>query len=132
MSRARPVRARPTGTRDLPATVMELTATLCWLDEAPLDPAARLVLRHGTRTVRAQVVELLGCLDLATQRLLPAAALRMNDLARVRLRLQQPIAPDPYVKVRCGGAFILIAESTNATVAAGMVLEAGGGSEAAC
>ena len=47
----------------------------------------------------------------------------MNDIATVSLRLQQPISPDPYARVRSGGAFILVEETSNATVAAGLVLE---------
>jgi sulfate adenylyltransferase subunit 1 len=110
------------GGAEVPEPITDLVATLCWLDEAPLDPAARLLLRHGTRTVRARVADLIGCLDLQTQSLQAARELRMNDIARVVLLLQQPIAPDPYRDVRQGGAFILIDENTNATVAAGMVL----------
>ena len=47
----------------------------------------------------------------------------MNDIATVSLRLNLPISPDPYGRVRRGGAFILVEEATNATVAAGLVLE---------
>ena len=47
----------------------------------------------------------------------------MNDIATVSLRLQQAICPDPYAQVRTGGAFILVEEATNATVAAGLVLQ---------
>ena len=46
-----------------------------------------------------------------------------NDIATVSLRLQQPIAPDPHARVPSGGSFILIDETTHATVAAGLVLE---------
>ena len=51
----------------------------------------------------------------------PAAELGLNDLARVRLRLGSPLAADPYAANRSTGAFILIDEGTNDTVAAGMV-----------
>jgi sulfate adenylyltransferase subunit 1 (EFTu-like GTPase family) len=33
------------------------------------------------------------------------------------------VAPDPYARVRGNGAFILIEATSNATVAAGLVLE---------
>jgi sulfate adenylyltransferase subunit 1 len=83
---------------------------------------SRLVLRHGTREVRAKVTEILGRLDLQALESVPAEELRMNDIATVNLRLQQPIAADPYSWVRSGGTFILIDEVTHATVAAGLVL----------
>ena len=50
--------------------------------------------------------------------------LELNDLALVRLRLAEPLAVDPYKRVRGTGAFILIDESTFDTVGAGMVVEA--------
>ena len=111
------------GAAGAPTPTTDLVATLCWLGERPLEQSPRLLLRHGTTTVRARVQELLGLLDLQTQEHLPARDLAMNDIATVRLRLQQPIAPDPHARVRSGGSFILIDETTNATVAAGLVLE---------
>jgi sulfate adenylyltransferase subunit 1 len=110
-------------TQGAPTPTQDVMATLCWMSERPLEETSRLLLRHGTSTVRAKVRDVLGRLDLHTQEHLPASDLKMNDIATVSLRLQQPIAPDPYSRVRCGGSFILIDETTNATVAAGLVLE---------
>ncbi|MFZ4553243.1 MAG: elongation factor 1-alpha C-terminal domain-related protein [Burkholderiales bacterium] len=42
-------------------------------------------------------------------------------MARIRLRLAQPLAVDPYSDNRATGAFIVIDETTNNTVGAGMV-----------
>ncbi|MFZ4499668.1 MAG: elongation factor 1-alpha C-terminal domain-related protein [Burkholderiales bacterium] len=39
----------------------------------------------------------------------------------MRLRLAQPLAVDPYTENRATGAFIVIDESTNNTVGAGMI-----------
>jgi bifunctional enzyme CysN/CysC len=50
-------------------------------------------------------------------------ALRLNDIGRVTLRATQPLAVDAYADSRATGAFILIDEATNATVAAGMIAE---------
>ena len=45
----------------------------------------------------------------------------MNDIARISFKLAQPIMADPYNANRATGAFILIDESTNNTVGAGMI-----------
>jgi sulfate adenylyltransferase subunit 1 len=111
------------GRTGAPVPVREVVATLCWLSERPLDATSRLLLQHGTRSVRVKVDQILGLLDLQTQAHLPAHELRMNDIATVSLRLQQAICPDAYAQVRTGGAFILVEEATNATVAAGLVLQ---------
>jgi sulfate adenylyltransferase subunit 1 (EFTu-like GTPase family) len=50
--------------------------------------------------------------------------LGLNDIARVRLRLSEPLAVDPYADNRTTGAFILIDEATNDTVGAGMIVSA--------
>jgi sulfate adenylyltransferase subunit 1 len=46
----------------------------------------------------------------------------MNDIARVRIRAQQPLVVDSYVRNRATGSFIVIDEVTNNTVAAGMIV----------
>jgi sulfate adenylyltransferase subunit 1 len=50
--------------------------------------------------------------------------LSLNDIGRVRLRLAEPLVVDSYSDNRATGALILIDESTNETVAAGMVVTA--------
>ena len=46
----------------------------------------------------------------------------MNDIADVTFKLAQPLFVDPYLENRGTGAFIVIDESNNNTVGAGMVL----------
>jgi sulfate adenylyltransferase large subunit len=111
---------------DAPPTVArELEATLCWMAEKPLEPRAKLAIKQTTRTVRAVVDELVSAVDIHTleDRGSPER-LELNDIARVRLRLSEPLAVDPYAENRATGAFILIDEASNDTVAAGMILSA--------
>ena len=56
----------------------------------------------------------------------PSSAIRpkgskLNDIARIALTVQQPLAADAYDDIRATGAFILIDEVTHQTVAAGMI-----------
>jgi sulfate adenylyltransferase large subunit len=108
-----------------PAVARELEATVCWMAEKPLEPRAKLAIKQTTRTVRAVVDELVSVVDIHTleDRASPDR-LELNDIARVRLRLSEPLAVDPYGENRATGAFILIDEATNDTVAAGMILTA--------
>jgi bifunctional enzyme CysN/CysC/sulfate adenylyltransferase subunit 1 len=48
--------------------------------------------------------------------------LSMNDLGEIKIRTAKPIFYDGYTTSRLTGAFILIEQGTNATVAAGMLL----------
>jgi sulfate adenylyltransferase subunit 1 (EFTu-like GTPase family) len=75
--------------------------------------------------VRAVADELVSVIDIHTLTDVPAPErLELNDIGVVRLRLSEPLAVDPYAVARETGAFILIDEATNDTVAAGMVLSA--------
>jgi sulfate adenylyltransferase subunit 1 len=60
-------------------------------------------------------------LDINTQQRHPAEGLKLNDIARISLTVQQPLAADAYDQIRATGAFILIDEVTHQTVAAGMI-----------
>ncbi len=109
---------------DAPAGGRELEATLCWLATAPLRPGDRFTLKHTTRTVRATVDSIEALLDVATlERVDPPAELQLNDIARVVLRTSADLYADPYDQNRTTGAFILIDDHTNDTVAAGLVRE---------
>jgi sulfate adenylyltransferase subunit 1 len=97
-------------------------ATLCWFSDDDYDRRGRYLLRHGTHMVSARIAELVHRLDIATQEKIAApTTLTRNDIARVRLSLQSPLPFDSYEDNRATGAFILIDEQTNATVAAGMI-----------
>jgi sulfate adenylyltransferase subunit 1 (EFTu-like GTPase family) len=98
-----------------------MEADVCWMAEAPLRPGARLLLKHTTATVRAVVDAVEARLDVETLAEVPAPdGLELNDLGHVRVRTSRPLAIDPYAENRTTGAFILIDEATNDTVAAGM------------
>ena len=107
---------------ETPRVLKQLEATVCWLSETPLAPARTYILRHTTREVRVKVSSIEHRLDLNTLDHAQCATLEMNDIARVSLKLAQPVFADAYRANRATGAFILIDESTNNTVAAGMVL----------
>jgi bifunctional enzyme CysN/CysC len=108
-----------------PTVARELEATLCWMAEKPLEPRTKLAIKQTTRSVRAVVDELVSAVDIHTldDRSGPER-LELNDIGRVRLRLSEPLAVDAYHENRGTGAFILIDEATNDTVAAGMIRSA--------
>ena len=108
-----------------PVVARELTAHLCWMSERPLEARSRLAVKHTTRSARAVVDQLVSVVDMDTlENRASPERLELNDLAVVRLRLAEPLVVDSYERNPPTGAFILIDESSNDTVAAGMVLEA--------
>jgi sulfate adenylyltransferase subunit 1 len=107
---------------EAPEPTRKVDAMLCWLSERPLATGRRYLVRHTTREARATISEIAFRVDLAELGERPADTLAMNDIARVSLRLAQPIAADRYAASRATGALIVIDEATNDTVAAGMIL----------
>ncbi|MFD5562313.1 sulfate adenylyltransferase subunit 1 [Kitasatospora griseola] len=109
--------------QDVPTVAGELEALVCWMDEtAPLVPQQRYVLKHTTRRVRASVEAIDHQLDINTLHETPAAELTCNQIGRVRFRLTAPLVFDEYRRNRTLGGFILIDESTNHTVGAGIIV----------
>ena len=105
-----------------PATLLkQVTADVCWMADEPLDPRRKYWIKHGTRQTMAKVAQVDSILDVNTQQRHVADGLKLNDIARVRINVQQPLAADAYDAIRATGAFILIDEVTHQTVAAGMI-----------
>ena len=109
---------------DQPVVARTLEATVCWMSERPVQTGARLGIKHTTRWARAVLDAVESKLDMETLAPVPGDGLQLNDIASVRLRLSTPLLVDPYTVNRTTGAFILVDEATNDTVAAGMVVAA--------
>ncbi len=107
---------------DRPATLLKnVVADVCWLSEDALDLRRKYWIKHGTKQTAAKVTAIETLLDINTQQRHAADGLKLNDIARIALTVQQPLAADAYDDIRATGAFILIDEVTHQTVAAGMI-----------
>jgi sulfate adenylyltransferase subunit 1 len=111
---------------EAPATLLkQVVADVCWMSDEPLDARRKYWIKHGTRQTAAKVTKVESILDINTQQRQvldnPTAGLKLNDIARINLTVQQPLAADAYGEIRATGAFILIDEVTHQTVAAGMI-----------
>jgi sulfate adenylyltransferase subunit 1 (EFTu-like GTPase family) len=108
-----------------PLVERDVDAMLCWMSETPSAPGGRYVVKHATRATRGVLTTLLHRIDVDTLHRDDAAErLQLNEIGRVNLRTAAPLTFDPYARNRTTGSFILIDETTNDTVAAGMVLGA--------
>jgi bifunctional enzyme CysN/CysC len=105
-----------------PVVARELRADVCWMAERPLRAGSRYVLKHTSRNATAVVDAIEDVIDVHTlERDAPPGELALNDIGRVRLRTSAPLVFDPYASNRRTGSFILIDESSNGTVGAGMI-----------
>jgi sulfate adenylyltransferase subunit 1 len=81
-------------------------AELVWMDEKPLDRGRVYLLKHGTRTVTAEVNH----------------AMTLNQIERVQVSTARPLVFDRYADNRATGSFILIDPGTHFTCGAGMIV----------
>ncbi len=108
-----------------PTLSKQISADLCWLDSEPLSLSRKYALRHTTNTVGAKVKEIRHVLDVQTlSHADKSHPLTTNEIGRIDFVLQKPIVADLFDQSQRTGAFILIDEATNHTVAAGMIREA--------
>jgi sulfate adenylyltransferase subunit 1 len=106
-----------------PLVTSEFEAHICWLDEKPMQTGDRYFLQQNSRTVRAMVSGIVHRIDVNTLEQSEAyGRLALNEVARVRIRTASPLAYDPYGTSKNNGAAILVDETSNATVAALMLL----------
>ncbi len=99
-------------------------AMLVWMAEEPMRPGAGgYLIKQATTVAPAAVDELRYRINVSTLHRETADQLALNDIGRVRIESPRLLAFDPYRKNRETGAFILIDRLTNATVAAGTILE---------
>jgi sulfate adenylyltransferase subunit 1 len=119
----------------------DLVGTVCWLAEKRSVLGARLLVRIGTRTVRALLREVDARLDVDTLQVdawdsidtlhaidatdtssdIPPRSLGLNAIGRVRVRLAEPVVLDDYAAHRRTGGFLLVDPADGTTLAAGMV-----------
>ncbi|SFT46929.1 sulfate adenylyltransferase subunit 1 [Arthrobacter sp. ov118] len=99
----------------------DLYAALCWLSPKPLREGAKVLVKHGTRTVQALVRNVTGKLDLASFGLEPTTTLELNDIGHAQLRLSAPLPLENYLHHRRTGAFLVIDPLDGNTLAAGLV-----------
>lgn len=103
--------------------VKTISASVCWFDSKPLNSARRYWFKHTTQTVYAKIKQVDYLLDVQSlNHREDSDSLQLNDIGRVQLSIQKPVVATTYEDNPAAGAFILIDEATNHTVAAGMIV----------
>jgi sulfate adenylyltransferase subunit 1 len=105
-----------------PEVSQYLDVMLCWMAAKGPRPGAKYYLKNTSNEVMAIIKEVIYKIDINTmQRLDQDNDIKMNDMARVKMRTTRPLIFDEYRRNRITGSLILIDESTNETVAAGTI-----------
>jgi len=108
---------------NLPRTADTFDAMLVWMNQDAMVPGKTYLFKHTSQTLPGSIETLAYRIDVNTLHRSPAPNLELNEIGRVRVSLNAPIHFDPYRNNRTTGAFVVIDRITNATVAAGMILD---------
>lgn len=101
----------------------DIEAMICWLHNDPARPRAKYAIRHTSNEQTAMIREVIYKFDINTlERNKEDKDLCMNDISKVKIRTTKPLMVDSYRENRTTGSLILIDETTNETVAAGMIV----------
>jgi sulfate adenylyltransferase subunit 1 len=108
-------------TGSLPSVAREFEATLCWLATEPFNRSRRYLIKQGTRVVKALFDSPKYKMDVNSMAHEAADTFALNDIGRISVKTAQPVAFEPYRRNRAAGSFIVIDETSNNTVAAGLI-----------
>lgn len=97
-------------------------AMLVWMGEEPLLPGKRYDFKRATSYIPGNVSAIEHRVDVNTLAHNAVSRLQLNEVGRVRISLDAPLALDDYQANRTTGAFIVIDRLSNITVGAGMII----------
>jgi sulfate adenylyltransferase subunit 1 len=105
-----------------PAQASTFVATISWMDEQSLTTSKTFLLQHGVNVVKAKITGLQSKLDIHTmEETNEVSQFKLNDIGKVGIKTAKPIFADVYKENPRNGAFILIDEFSNNTVAVGFI-----------
>ncbi|NNK82472.1 MAG: sulfate adenylyltransferase subunit CysN [Flavobacteriaceae bacterium] len=109
-------------TNNKPEATQDIDVMLCWLHNNPAKPRAKYTIKHTSNDQRAMIKEVIYKININTlDRDKEDKELKMNDIAKVKIRTTKPLMVDNYRDNKTTGSIILIDDATNETVAAGMI-----------
>ncbi|AEA45885.1 sulfate adenylyltransferase subunit 1 [Fluviicola taffensis] len=107
---------------ELPQTEKSLHATICWMDSFAFNSGQKFLLQQNSFRTKAMIKEIHSKIDIHSfQDLGSDGSLHLNELAKVSIKTADGVSFDLFKQLPKTGAFILINENTNQTVAAGVI-----------
>ncbi len=94
---------------------------LCWWSTRPASAGNKYLIKSGAKTTRASIGKIETVLDMDAIQEMPANELGHNAIGMSTIETATPMPLDSYATNRATGSFIIIDETTNATLGAGMV-----------
>lgn len=107
---------------ELPQVTDNFAAMLVWMADEPMRPGKKYDIKRATSYIPGTIATIEYSVDVNSLVQNAATELKLNEIAKVKVALDVPIALDSYAQNRTTGAFIVIDRLTNGTVGAGMII----------
>jgi len=99
-------------------------AIICWMDNKSFQSGQKLILQQNSFQSKALIKEIDNKINISNFETEESdGTLHLNDFCKVSIKTAEPLSFDTYKNNRKTGAFILINENTNNTVAAGIIID---------
>lgn len=108
---------------NVPTMSRDIEAMIVWMAEEPMITGKPYLIKHTTRTLTGHITELLYRMNINTLHRENASQLKLNEIGRAVLTLNQPLLFDIYARNRTTGSIIIIDRFTNTTVGAGTIID---------
>ena len=108
---------------NIPKASNRFDATLVWMDEQPLALGKTYEIKLLTSRTAGSITAIRHQIDVNTLEYSDASTLALNEIGRCEVTLERPMLTDNYKAFRGTGSFIVVDRLSNATVAAGMIID---------
>ena len=107
---------------ELPTSANELKSWISWLDDSALQIGKTYLLQHRFKTVRVKIQTINQKWNINDWEFVAADEIKLNDIAQITLKTNQPLFYDAFASNPKSGNAILIDETSLNTVGALMFL----------
>jgi len=106
-----------------PTRAHDIDAMVVWMSETEMSPNGQYLLQTTNGLSSATIRAIRHRVDINTLEEADASSLELNDIAQCAIASDRELLFDAYTDNRSTGSFILVDRLSNATVAAGMIID---------
>ncbi|MCA9124085.1 MAG: sulfate adenylyltransferase subunit CysN [Planctomycetaceae bacterium] len=107
---------------NVPRLEQKFDAMVVWMHDDQMVPGKTYIFKQATKSVTGTISTMRYQIDVNTLHRQDAPTLKLNEIGRCSVSLSEPVCFDGYRRNRTTGAFIIVDRISNATLAAGMIL----------